>query len=205
MQNEHKPVRNYNKTASVQRIAIFASGRGSNAEKILDYFSNNKTVEICLILTNRSKAKVLELAEKNNIPTLITSRDDFYHSDKITKSLAKYNTDLIVLAGFLWLIPNYLVKAYPNKIVNIHPALLPKYGGKGMYGMNVHKAVHNAGENETGITIHYVNEVYDEGEIIFQAACRLVDSDTPELIAKKVLALEHHHLPRVIEQLLKRE
>ena len=116
----------------------------------------------------------------------------------------RYNIDLIVLAGFLWLIPNNLVKAYPNKIVNIHPALLPKYGGKGMYGMNVHNAVHNAGENETGITIHYVNEVYDEGEIIFQAACRLLDSDTPDQIAAKVLALEHHHLPRVIEQLLKR-
>ena len=194
---------NKNGIDSIHQIAIFASGRGSNAEKIIDYFSSNKTVNICLILTNRSKAKVLELAERNNIPTLITSRDDFYHSDKVTKSLAKYNTDLIVLAGFLWLIPDYLVKAYPNKIVNIHPALLPKYGGKGMYGMNVHKAVHNAGENETGITIHYVNEVYDEGEIIFQAACQLVDSDTPDLIASKVLALEHYHLPRVIEQLLK--
>lgn len=189
---------------SLHCIAIFASGRGSNAEKIIDYFSNNKAVDICLILTNRSKAKVLELADKCNIPTLIPSRDEFYHSDKVIQSLAKYNIDLIVLAGFLWLIPNNLVKAYPNKIVNIHPALLPKYGGKGMYGMNVHNAVHNAGENETGITIHYVNEVYDEGEIIFQAACRLLDSDTPDQIAAKVLALEHHHLPRVIEQLLKR-
>ncbi len=196
-------MKNTNDKGSVRQIAIFASGRGSNAEKIIDHFSSNKTVNICLILTNRSKAKVLELAANNNIPTQITSRDDFYHSDNVTKSLAKYNTDLIVLAGFLWLIPDYLVQAYPNKIVNIHPALLPKYGGKGMFGMNVHKAVHNAAENETGITIHYVNEVYDEGEIIFQAACRLVDSDTPELIAAKVLALEHHHLPRVIEQLLK--
>ncbi len=190
-----------NSSASYQ-IAIFASGRGSNAEQIIDYFSDNPSVNICLILSNRSKAKVLELAEKNHIPTLITTRDEFYHSDKITKNLVKYNVDLVVLAGFLWLIPAYLVKAYPDKILNIHPALLPKFGGKGMYGMNIHKAVHNAKENETGITIHYVNEVYDDGEVIFQAACKLSGEDTPERIAEKVLALEHHHLPRVIEQII---
>jgi len=195
-------VRETIETVSSFQIAIFASGRGSNAEKIIDYFSSNSTVNICLILSNRSKAKVLELAENHNIPTQITTREEFYHSDKITKNLAKYNVDLVVLAGFLWLIPDYLVKAYPQKILNIHPALLPKYGGKGMYGMNVHKAVHNAQENETGITIHYVNEVYDEGEIIFQAACRIDNFDTPERIAEKVLALEHHHLPRVIEQIV---
>jgi len=196
-------VRETNETVSSFQIAIFASGRGSNAEKIIDYFSSNPKINICLILSNRSKAKVLELAANHNIPTQITTREEFYHSDKITKNLAKYNVDLVVLAGFLWLIPDYLVKAYPNKILNIHPALLPKYGGKGMYGMNVHKAVHNAQENETGITIHYVNEVYDEGEIIFQAACRIDNLDSPERIAEKVLALEHHHLPRVIEQIVK--
>jgi len=190
--------------ATISRIAIFASGRGSNAEKIIDYFKDNSSVEVSIILTNRKDAKVLDLAQKYSIPSLITTRREFYHSDIITKNLAKYNIDLIVLAGFLWLIPSYLVNSYPKKILNIHPALLPKYGGKGMYGMNVHKAVHKDGENETGITIHYVNERYDDGAIIFQAACAIDKQDSPEDIATKVLALEHQYLPKIIEQILRK-
>ena len=190
------------KKTAVSRLAIFASGTGSNAEKIIHFFENDPTVEISLILSNRKKAKVLHLAQKHNIPVLVTSRDDFYHSDKIAKSLTELKIDLIVLAGFLWLIPKYLVDAFPNKIVNIHPALLPKYGGKGMYGMNVHKAVHKAGEIETGITIHYVNDRYDDGAIIFQAACAVNKTDSPEQIAANVLALEHQYLSRVVKELL---
>jgi len=191
-----------NKQAAISRLAIFASGRGSNAEKIIDFFKNDPTVEIGLILSNRKEAKVLHLAQKHNIPELVTSKDEFYHSDKIAKNLVEFKIDLIVLAGFLWLIPKYLVDAFPNKIVNIHPALLPKYGGKGMYGMNVHKAVHKAGEIETGITIHYVNDRYDDGAIIFQAACQVDKTDTPEQIAAKVLILEHQYLPQIIRELV---
>jgi len=191
-----------NKKATISRLAIFASGRGSNAEKIISFFENDPTVEIGLILSNRKEAKVLQLAQKCKIPKLVTSRDEFYHSDKITKNLVEFKIDLIVLAGFLWLIPKYLVDAFPNKIVNIHPALLPKYGGKGMYGMNVHKAVHKAGEIETGITIHYVNDRYDDGAIIFQAACKIEKTDSPEQIAEKVLALEHQYLPQIIRELV---
>ncbi len=191
-----------NTKATISRLAIFASGRGSNAEKIISFFENDPTVEIGLILSNRKDSQVLNLAQKCNIPQLVTSKDEFYHSDKIAKNLVEYKIDLIVLAGFLWLIPKYLVDAFPDKIVNIHPALLPKYGGKGMYGMNVHKAVHKAGETETGITIHYVNDRYDEGAVIFQAACRIDKTDTPEQIAAKVLALEHQYLPQVVRELV---
>ncbi len=199
---EHRPLEKSEKGAAPSLIAIFASGRGSNAEKIITFFKDDPSVKIGLILSNRKEAKVLDLAQAHQIPTYIAAREDFYHSDKITTTLAKHKIDLIVLAGFLWLIPAYLVSAYPNKIINIHPALLPKYGGKGMYGMNVHKAVHKAGENETGITIHYVNERYDDGAVIFQAACELEKSDSPEQIAKKVLALEHQYLPQVLKELL---
>jgi len=198
-------VKQLKENAATQRIAIFASGRGSNASKIIDYFEENSSVEVSVILTNRKDAKVLDLAQKHHIPQLITNKTEFYHSDKIIKDLARYNVDLIVLAGFLWLIPSYLVESYPDKILNIHPALLPKYGGKGMYGMNVHNAVHKAGENETGITIHYVNERYDDGAILFQAACKVEKTDTAQQIAEKVLALEHQHLPSVIEQLLRKD
>ncbi len=190
------------KEAKISRLAIFASGRGSNAEKLISFFEEDPTVEIGLILSNRKEAKVLQLAQKYHIPKLITSREEFYHSDKISENLTKRNIDLIVLAGFLWLIPKYLVDAYPNRIVNIHPALLPKFGGKGMYGMNVHEAVHKSGENETGITIHYVNDKYDDGAIIFQAACEIRETDSPDQIAAKVLALEHQYLPQVIKELV---
>ena len=186
----------------MKKIAIFASGRGSNARKIIDYFSDSENIAINLIVSNKTTAPVLDLAEEKKIPSLALTRDTFYNKQTLLKQLADYDIDFIVLAGFMWLIPPDLVKAYHNKIVNIHPALLPKYGGKGMYGMYVHEAVHKAGENESGITIHYVNEEYDEGNIIFQASCNINPEDQPKDIAQKVLKLEHEHFAAQIEKLL---
>ncbi|QSE97805.1 phosphoribosylglycinamide formyltransferase [Fulvivirga lutea] len=186
------------------RLAIFASGSGSNAQNIAEYFSESNDIEVSLILSNNSKAYVLERAHKLDIPTAIFSRDSFYKSEEILKVLANNKIDFIILAGFMWLVPRYLVEAYPNKILNIHPALLPNFGGKGMYGDHVHKAVKAAGETESGITIHYVNEKYDEGNIIFQAKCQLTSSDTPETIAEKVHALEYEHYPKVIETVIQK-
>ena len=150
----------------------------------------------------KKSAPVLEMARSNNIPTLVIDRDRFYNSQDILKEFSIYNIDFIVLAGFLLLVPKYLIQKFHNRIVNIHPALLPKYGGKGMYGMNVHKAVKAANEEESGITIHYVNEKYDEGEILFQISCKILPKDSPEMIAKKVLQLEHQHYSKVIENIL---
>lgn len=180
-------------------IAIFASGRGSNARNIINYFSNHTSISVELIVSNKETAPVLDIGKQANIDNIVINRDDFYKSTVLLDFLQKKQIDFIVLAGFLWLIPNYLVSAYNNRIVNIHPALLPKYGGKGMYGMNVHKAVFAAKEPETGITIHYVNEHYDEGNIIFQARCTLDSTDTPETIAGKIHQLEQAHFPRIIE------
>ena len=184
-------------------IAIFASGGGSNAQKIIEHFQKSELAQVSLIISNRSKAGVLDKAKAQNIPTLILNREEFYDSENILKKLDVYNIDFVVLAGFLWLVPKYLVKAFKNRIVNIHPALLPKYGGKGMYGMNVHRAVHAAQEEESGPTIHFVNEHYDEGGIIFQAKCSIQPTDSPEDIAKKVLTLEHRYYPDVIESVIK--
>ncbi len=181
------------------RIAIFASGRGSNARNIINYFENNPSISVDLIVSNKQTAPVLDIGKQFDINTLVINRVDFYNSTELLKVFQKQKIDFIVLAGFLWLIPAYLVKAYNNRIINIHPALLPKYGGKGMYGMNVHKAVHAAKEKETGITIHYVNEKYDEGNVIFQASCSLESTDTPESIAQKIHQLEYAHFPRIIE------
>ncbi|MEQ8924178.1 MAG: phosphoribosylglycinamide formyltransferase [Fulvivirga sp.] len=186
------------------KLAIFASGSGSNAQNIVEYFSESNDIEVSLILSNNSKAYVLERAQKLDIPTAIFSRDSFYKSEEILKVLANDKIDFIILAGFMWLVPKYLVEAYPNRILNIHPALLPKFGGKGMYGDHVHKAVKEAGEVESGITIHYVNEKYDEGNIVFQATCELTTSDTPETIAEKVHALEYKHYPEVIESVIQK-
>lgn len=181
------------------RIAIFASGRGSNARNIINYFENNPSISVGLIVSNKQTAPVLDIGKQFDINTLVINRVDFYNSTELLEVFQEQKIDFVVLAGFLWLIPSYLVKAYHNRIVNIHPALLPKYGGKGMYGMNVHKAVHAAKESETGITIHYVNEKYDEGNIIFQASCTLDATDTPESIAQKIHKLEYAHFPRIIE------
>lgn len=181
-------------------IAIFASGTGTNAKKIIEYFENNTQVKVNLIVSNKATAPVLDIARENGIDILVIDRHNFYKTQDILNFFNEYSIDFVVLAGFLLLIPSYLTKSFENKIVNIHPALLPKFGGKGMYGMNVHKAVHEAKEKETGITIHYVNENYDEGAIIFQAKCLIDTEDTPETISNKVRILEHEFFPKIIEQ-----
>lgn len=191
----------------LKRIAIFASGSGSNAEQITAYFSDNTDVEVSLILSNNPTAGVIDRARRGfgkelHIPVLLFDRTAFYKTDRVTQLLINQKIDLIVLAGFMWLMPGNLVWAFPNKIVNIHPALLPKFGGKGMYGHFVHEAVVAANETESGITIHYVNERYDEGQIIFQARCPVAPTDTPEAVAHKVQLLEHKHYPRVVAEIL---
>ena len=186
----------------MKNIAIFASGTGSNAQKIIEHFKDHHNIRVALIVSNKKTAPVLDLALANKIPTLIVDRPLFYKSKDILKIFNSYKVDFVVLAGFLWLIPKYLVQAFEQKIINIHPALLPKFGGKGMYGMNVHKAVKTAKERESGITIHFVNENYDEGNMIFQASCPITTENSPQEIAQKVLRLEHQYYPNVIERLL---
>jgi phosphoribosylglycinamide formyltransferase 1 len=183
------------------KIAIFASGSGSNAQRITEYFKDNESISIELFLTNNPQAGVIERGRKLNIPTLIFDKTTFSKSDKIVNILKQLEVDFVVLAGFLWLIPENLIKAYPNKIINIHPALLPKYGGKGMWGHFVHEAVVANKEKESGITIHFVNEHYDEGKVIFQAKCDVLPTDSPEDVAHKVQLLEHEHFPVVLEDL----
>lgn len=187
---------------SVKNIAILASGAGSNAQKILEHFSDRMDITVRLIVSNKQEAGVLNIAKVASIYTFVVTRDSFYSSTDLLVELNKRNIDFIVLAGFLWLIPPYLIQHYPDRIINIHPALLPKYGGKGMYGHFVHEAVHLAKENYSGITIHYVNEKYDEGSIVFQERCEILPSDQPEDIAKKVQILEHLYYPTVIDQLV---
>jgi len=183
------------------RIALFASGSGSNAENIIQYFSQNSKLMFPVILSNKADAYVHERARKLNVPSFTFSRQDFAEGDALVTFLKQQEIDCIVLAGFLLKIPEALISAYPDKIINIHPALLPKFGGKGMYGHHVHEAVVAAGETESGITIHYVNRNYDEGSIIFQAKCPVLPTDTPDLIAEKVHALEYEHFPKVIGEI----
>ncbi|MDY7395970.1 phosphoribosylglycinamide formyltransferase [Aureibaculum sp. 2210JD6-5] len=183
----------------MKRIAILASGSGTNAENIIKYFQKNNVITITQVLSNKKDAKVLDRAKRLNIKRSSFSRDDFFKTDKVLDILKK-EADYIVLAGFLWKIPENIINAFVDKIINIHPALLPKYGGKGMYGDNVHKAVVANKEKETGITIHYVNENYDEGAIIFQAKVSVGEKDTFENVAQKVHQLEYEHFPRVIEE-----
>ena len=187
---------------SLKNIAILASGAGSNAQKILEHFSDRMDIAVRLIVSNKQEAGVLNIAKVASIDTFVVTRDLFYSSTDLLIELNKRNIDFIVLAGFLWLIPPYLIQHYPDRIINIHPALLPKYGGKGMYGHFVHEAVHLAKDNHSGITIHYVNEKYDEGSIVFQERCEILPSDQPEDIAKKVQVLEHLYYPTVIDQLV---
>lgn len=184
----------------MKKIAIFASGSGTNAENIIRYFASKENLNIECIYSNRPDAFVLERARKHGIPSLVFNRDDFYNSSKILDSLSAYGVDMVVLAGFLWLMPKSLTEKFT--IINIHPALLPEYGGKGMYGHKVHEAVVANGATESGITIHYVNEHYDEGQIIFQAKCKVNPGDSPDEVASKVHQLEYEHFPRVIETLL---
>lgn len=182
-------------------IAILASGSGTNAENLIKYFEHNAHIKVVRVLSNKKNAKVLDRAKNLNVPYKYFDRIDFYESDTIL-NLLKKEVDFIVLAGFLWKVPLKLITAFPNKIINIHPALLPKYGGKGMYGMHVHKAVVENKEKESGISIHYVNENYDEGAIIFQKKIKVVPSDTPEDVAKKIHALEYRYFPEIIENVV---
>lgn len=181
------------------RLVILASGSGSNAENIADYLKNSKKIAVHSILTNKKDAKVLERAQRLNIPGHFFSRKEFLEGENVLSYL-KENADYIILAGFLLKVPENIIEAFPDKIINIHPALLPKFGGKGMYGMHVHSAVKEKGETETGITIHFVNENYDEGATIFQAKTEVAVTDTPEDIANNIHKLEYAHFPRVIEE-----
>jgi phosphoribosylglycinamide formyltransferase 1 len=186
----------------MKKIAIFASGNGTNAQRIIEYFQGSHQISIEMILSNNCDAYVLERARKAKIPTVCFSRKDFYESNFILDILTVQGIAFIVLAGFLWLIPEYLLHAYKGNIINIHPALLPKYGGKGMYGMRVHEAVIQSGDDESGITIHQVNKNYDEGQIIFQEKCPVEPGDTPGSLAEKIHRLEYKYFPMVIESLV---
>jgi phosphoribosylglycinamide formyltransferase-1 len=187
-----------------KRIAIFASGSGSNAQKLMELYKRNPEVEIALVLTNNPDAYVLQRADNFEIPSHIFDRHEFYQTENIIDLLKNLEIDLIVLAGFLWLIPKNLIAEYPGRIINIHPAILPKYGGKGMYGDHVHNAVITAGDAEGGITIHYVNEHYDEGEYIYQARYKIEKGDNLEMIKFKGQQLEHQHYPRIIDTIIRK-
>lgn len=186
----------------MKHLAIFSSGAGSNAARIIDHFRLHPSIQVSLIVCNNPGAGVLAIAEKEKIPVLLVEKEKFFHGSAYAEELRERKIDFIVLAGFLWKIPAALVQAYPRRIVNLHPALLPKYGGKGMYGRHVHSAVIHAGEKESGITIHYVDELYDHGQSIFQARVAVTGEDTPETLAAKVQQLEHTHFPRVIEDVV---
>ncbi len=183
-------------------IAIFASGTGTNAQEIINRFKNHPHLTVSLIVCNKKGAGVTNIAATENIPVLSIEKEVFFNSDQYLLELKAKNIECIVLAGFLWKLPGYLVAAYPGRILNIHPALLPRHGGKGMWGNHVHKAVLEAGDKESGITIHYVDEHYDNGAIIFQARCPVLPGDTPEVLAERIHHLEHEHFPRVIEETL---
>jgi phosphoribosylglycinamide formyltransferase 1 len=186
----------------MRNIAIFASGSGTNAENIIHYFSNRNTAKVSLVLSNKRQATVLKRAEALNIRTVFFEHKEFYVTGKVLRYFALYKIDFIVLAGFLWLVPENIIEQYPGRIINIHPALLPAYGGKGMYGEAVHKAVIDNHDAESGITIHHVNKLYDKGDIIFQERCKVDPLDTPESLAEKVHKMEYLHYPRIIEELV---
>ncbi|WP_026836768.1 phosphoribosylglycinamide formyltransferase [Gillisia sp. JM1] len=185
-----------------KKIVVFASGSGSNAENIIRYFKASGTTEVVSVLSNKPSARVLDRAQKLNVKALYFDRDAFYNTNDVLNILEDTNPDLIVLAGFLWLFPSSILEKFPNKVINLHPALLPKYGGKGMFGNNVHQAVLDNKEKETGITIHYVNENYDDGQIIFQKAFSISSTETLTSLTEKIHELEHRHFPKVIENLL---
>ena len=190
---------------STAKIAIFASGKGSNAQKIIDYFSTSadkSLAEISLIVSNKADAGVVDIAKKEKIPFIIIDKEKFFRGNAYVDELKAGKIDWIILAGFLWKIPKALIHAYPDRIVNIHPALLPKYGGKGMYGHHVHEAVIGAKERESGITIHFVDEIYDHGKVIFQEKCSISEMDTPDSLAKKISVMEHANYPRIIAELV---
>ena len=192
---------NSGKKFEMKNIVIFASGNGTNAQCIAEHFASRNDVRIPLLLCNKKNAYVFERARNLGIPSRLVTREEF-HSDSLTEELLQIPADLIVLAGFLWLVPEKMVRAFPKRIVNIHPALLPKYGGKGMYGDRVHEAVIAAKEKQSGITIHLIDEEYDKGTTLFQATCTVEVSDTPDSLAQKIHALEHRHFPEVIDRYL---
>lgn len=185
-----------------KNIAIFASGSGSNAERLTDYFTDSKLVNVSLFLTNNKTAGVIERGHRLGVPTVIFNKTAFAKCDKIVDLLVNQQIDFVVLAGFLWLIPENLLAAFPDKIINIHPALLPKYGGKGMWGHHVHEAVVQNRETETGITIHLVNEEYDKGEVLFQAKCEVLPTDSAADVAAKIHQLEYKHFPEIVEKVV---
>jgi phosphoribosylglycinamide formyltransferase-1 len=186
----------------MHQIAIFASGAGSNAQAIINYFRDHSSIRIALIVSNKPQAGVLNIAQRENIPSLIIEKEKFFRGDAYLPELKKSNIDFIVLAGFLWKVPEKLIEAYRNSIVNIHPALLPKYGGKGMYGEKVHETVIANKDKQSGITIHYVDEHYDNGDIILQATCPVMENDSPNSLAQRIHKLEHANYPVVIEKIL---
>jgi phosphoribosylglycinamide formyltransferase-1 len=186
------------------QLAVFASGAGSNAQKIIAHFKTSLLAKVALVVCNKPGAGVLSIAQQEDIPTLLIERDRFFRGDGYVPALREAGIDLIVLAGFLWKVPHALLNAYPKRIINIHPALLPKYGGRGMYGHFVHEAVRASGDLESGITIHYVDELYDHGDTIFQTRCPVTGTDDANSISKAVQQLEHYYYPRVIEDVLKK-
>ncbi|MDG5800429.1 phosphoribosylglycinamide formyltransferase [Marinilabiliaceae bacterium ANBcel2] len=186
----------------MKKIVLFASGSGSNAENIIKYFQKSKVGDVIWLLSNKKDAYALTRAKNLGVKSKVFSREEFYNSKTVIDFLKEVDPDIIVLAGFLWLIPSSMVSHFRDRIINIHPALLPHYGGKGMYGDNVHKAVIENGEDKSGITIHYVNEKYDDGNIIFQASCKVDTNDDPASLASKVHELEYEYYPRVIEKIL---
>jgi phosphoribosylglycinamide formyltransferase-1 len=195
-----------NPTHTLQKkIVVFASGSGTNAENIIKFFQKQPNAIVVAVFSNKRSAKVLKRAHDLNVKALHFDRDALYNSYDVLHILEDINPDLIVLAGFMWIFPEDILKRFPNKIVNIHPALLPKYGGKGMYGMHVHEAIIQNKEKESGISIHYVNENYDEGEIIFQAKTDISEEDTPESLAEKIHKLEYKHFPEILQQLLQKK
>ena len=188
--------------SKIVRIAIFASGTGTNAQKIIDHFKQHPSIKVNLVVSNKPTAGVLGIARKESIAALVIEKEKFFRGNGYVDELKSFQIDFIVLAGFLWKLPSRLVSAWHKRIINIHPALLPKYGGKGLYGHHVHEAVIKAGEKESGITIHYVDEIYDHGESIFQEKVLVENGDTPETLARKIQTLEHAHFPKVIEQVI---
>jgi phosphoribosylglycinamide formyltransferase-1 len=183
-------------------VAIFASGAGTNAKKIIEHFASSGTVEVACIVCNKPGAGVLNIAAESNIPYIIIDKERFFRGDHYIDELKGHGIDFIILAGFLWKLPGALIRAFPNKIINIHPALLPKYGGKGMYGQFVHEAVIKAEEKESGITIHFVDEMYDHGKHIMQVTCPVLPGDTPEALAQRIHQLEYEYYPKVIEKVI---
>lgn len=195
--------KNIMQSPSQTTVAIFASGTGTNAQKLIDHFRHHPQIKIALIVCNKPDAGVLTIAQKENIPALLIEKEKFFRGNAYVDELKQYNVDFIVLAGFLWKVPVTLVKAFPQGIINIHPALLPNYGGKGMYGRFVHEAVIAAKEKESGISIHYVDELYDHGQLIFQARCIIEADDTADSLAQKIHALEHEHYPLIVEKVIR--